>query len=175
MENETNSRMQQSIAEFFRWEKLSATFLMCWAALSLLIGGYCWVELPDHFFQGMAFPFLVFAALQLATGGLQFFRWHRRSAKVVKTQGLPAYEVLLEELLRMDILLPRLKFYRKTSLLVFLAGFVMIMVGAFGEMSRYMVGTGMGLCIQSAVALTNDLVAGLRSDLYHRDLRKHLS
>ena len=54
--------------------------------------------------------------------------------------------------------------------LLFFLGFALLIGGAFGGMSDFTLGTGLGLTIQAAFSLVFDLIAAYRAGDYHYEL-----
>ncbi len=175
MVNEEEKRLVNHIDTFLRSERNTALFLMGWAVVVLVLTAWCWLHIADWLVQGLAFPMMVFAALHLATGFMQWMQWRQRRRKLVKGDEPPEYSALMEELLRLEIQMPRLQFFRKTSLGIFLFGFAMMLVGMFAGWGEYVVGTGIGLTVQSAVTLAVDLFKSMRTGLFHHELKRYMS
>ena len=170
---ETEEQLREHIRSFLRGEMRTALLLLGWGAVAFSLGAWCWSTQPDLLYQGMSFPLMVFAAIHLATGLMQFVQTRKRAQKLL-TEGVPERPVLMQELLRLDILLPRLKFYRKTTLGIVLIGLAMVLAGSLGGFGRYMTGTGSGLILQAAVTLVIDLFTGMRAGLFQHELRRFL-
>lgn len=170
---EAEEQLSQHIRSYLRGEMRTALLLLFWGVVAFSIGAWCWSTQPDLLYQGLSFPLMVFAAIHLAMGLMQLVQTRKRAPKLL-TESLPERATLMEEILRLDIQLPRMNFYRKTSLVIVLIGLALMLAGSLGGFGRYMTGTGSGLILQAAVTLAIDLFSGLRAGLFHHELRKFL-
>ncbi len=172
-DTEAEQLLQTSIRSFLRGEMRSAMVLILWGVAAFALGAWCWSTQPDLMLQGASFPMMVFSAIHLATGLMQFVQTRKRAGKLL-VDGVPEQPVLVEEMLRLDIQLPRLKFYRKTTLIIVLIGLAMSLAGSVAGLGRYMAGAGAGLALQAAITLVVDLFAAMRTGLFHHELRRFI-
>lgn len=165
--------MHSCIRSYVQGEFRTAWLLIVWGMVALGLGGWCWATQPDLQLQGLCFPVMMFAAVHLVSGLMQWLQTHKRAPKLLAKE-FPTRSVLVEEMLRLDVMMPKYKFYRRSAIAVVVLGLAMTLAGSLAGLGKYMVGTGAGLALQAAITLIIDLFSAMRAGLFHHELRKYL-
>lgn len=151
-------------------ERNWALVLSAWGVLSTT-GGVCGVFFrPLLVVEGMGLPFFL-VGLVLLSIGVQQLTWSFRHAYTI--EGHPAHlpkHFLQEEWERVDMLIPLLQRGRELSLLFFVFGLSLALMGRILDWGQFSLGIGTGLVIQSAFALVYLLFRLWRNELYQHEL-----
>lgn len=162
--------MENTMEEYFQGEKKGGLILMIWAASGLVAGGVLHFQFGGLLQRGMAVPVVIIAILHLVVGAAVFLRTESKKARLVTQLKTAPGQFLEEESVRMQRVMSNFEKYKLAEQILFFLGCAFTAGGVFFGGGEYMLGSGIGICIQSAFTLVFDLFASFRGGLYLHEL-----
>jgi uncharacterized membrane protein YfcA len=163
--------MEKALVEYFRAEKAGSLLLLAWGFCGLLAGGFMLSNLEGEVWKGAAAPVLALAAIHMLVGGVVLIRTAPQVGKLLSQLRTTPRAMLDEELPRIEKVLANFEKYKMAESLLFFLGFAFLLGGAFAGLGDYMLGAGLGSCLQAGFTLAFDLFASLRAGLYQHELK----
>ena len=164
--------MERELRTYFKAEKQESLLFLGLGLLALLIGlGFVFCA-EDARWRGMALPLMGIACIQLIVGGTVFFRTDRQVQELLTLLHSKPKDYQQIELQRMEKVNANFKIYRNVELLLLLLGLVFCFMGALGNWGKFILGSGIGLALQSGIMLVLDLFAEWRAGLYTHKVRR---
>lgn len=163
-------RMAKAIREYFKGEKTGALLLMAWAVLAAVAAWLIKIKCNGLLCRGMLPPLAILALIQLMVGATVFFRTDKQRAGLISHLGKSPKLMRVEEQERMEKVMANFDRIKMAEQLLFLLGFAFLIGGVFFDLGEYMVGAGIGLCVQCAFSLVFDLFAAMRAGFYVHEL-----
>ena len=172
MEPTPSQRFGKAMQDYFQAEKSGALFIMAWGILGRLTGGYFFSEMGTPLYKGVAYPVVAIGLIHMLVGGTVFFRTGKQLAELMEGLRLFPKEMVAAEKSRMAQVMSNFERYKTVEMLLFFLGFSFVLGGSFGGVGQFMLGTGVGLCLQGGVTLIFDLFAAYRGGFYQHELDK---
>ncbi len=164
--------MEQHLRQYFKAEKEGAIIFMM-AGFSAIVGSILfWTFFPHIIVKGIAVSAGLIALVQLGVGASVYFKTNKQVNQLLTQFKSKPSEFYKSETHRMEAVMSSFKTIRKVEMGIFVLGIVLALAGSVGELGWFMTGTGVGLCVQSAVSLLLDLSAEWRSGMYLHHLKK---
>ncbi len=165
-----SERMAKAIQEYFNGEKTSSLLIMAWAVVAVAASWLLKIKCEGLICQGVIPPLSILALIQLMVGATVFFRTDKQRAGLISRLEKSPKLMRAEEQERMDKVMSNFDKIKIAEQLLFLLGFAFLIGGVFFDLGGYMVGAGIGLCIQCAFSLVLDLFAAMRAGFYLHEL-----
>ena len=144
--------------------------MLLWGIIitSLVIVVLIWIE--DIFWRAMSFSVLPLSFIQLLTGIRNLIFVNRKKSNFLSTLKEDFKEGVEKEKLRILNSQIRLRVYRVIEQILFFIGFLFMFIGGVLGLSVFLAGSGIGIMLQAAVLLIQDLFAEWRTSLYLEEL-----
>ena len=165
--------MRKYLLDYFVSKKRSNLILLLFNILVILAGFLFYKYRPGPLVNGALVPLLSIALIQLIISIIRLLR----NQKLLENLSLSLDEqqptFFVNEIKRMEGI--EKDFDRNTNvfLLVFLLGFIFLMMGAFGNWGLFVCGTGAGLCLQAAMLLCMELFRRFQAESYLHQLKRN--
>jgi len=164
--------MEKHLRQYFKAEKEGAIIFMM-AGFSAIVGSILfWTFFPHVIVKGIAVSAGLIALVQLGVGASVYFKTNKQVHQLLNQFKSKPSEFYKTETNRMEVVMANFKTIRKVEMGVFVLGIILALAGSIGELGWFTTGTGVGLCLQSAVSLLLDLSAEWRGGLYLHHLKK---
>ncbi|MEM8526225.1 MAG: hypothetical protein AAGG68_16410 [Bacteroidota bacterium] len=166
----TSHQLDRNIINFYRAERKEAVFMLFWGFLAtgVVIWVLFWVE--EIFWRGMAFSALPLSSIQLLTGVRNLIFVNRKRSDILTNMGEDVKKAIEAEKLRILNSQIRLRVYRIIEQVLFCLGFLFMLLGGIVGLSVFLAGSGIGIMLQAAILLVQDLFAEWRTGLYLEEL-----
>jgi multidrug transporter EmrE-like cation transporter len=153
----------EQISKYFNAEKSESLLFVVVGIVALLLSAYFLVKMKQPFYNGMAYPFIVVALIQLTVGSSVYFRSPKDIARVNQMMQTETAKIQTEEIPRMEIVMEKFVLYRWVEIALVIVGIVLFLY--FQPMTLWK-GIGLGLAIQSSFMLLLDYFAESRGKVY---------
>ncbi|MEL6718037.1 MAG: hypothetical protein AAFP82_04920 [Bacteroidota bacterium] len=165
-----NDQLERNIINFYRAERKEALFMLLWGVIVTGITIWALFQIEEIFWRGMSFSVLPLSFIQLLTGVRNLLFANRKKSNIVngiKTETEKAIDTEKIRTLNSQI---RLRIYRVIEQILFCLGFLFMLIGGVFSLSVFLAGSGIGIMLQTAVLLIQDLFAEWRTSLYLEEL-----
>lgn len=156
------------IGKYFQAERSESLLFIVIGILSILAALVFWLDIRKPFYNGMAWPLLLVALIQLIVGLTVFLRSPQDMERVNRMAKREPYRIDREEIPRMEQVMKNFMLYRWVEIALSLAGLALIL--SFRE-PGYWKGVGAGLFLQAGLMLLLDFFAERRGQAYLEALR----
>jgi len=163
-------KMQNRIKNYFQEEKQESLFFLGVATLATILGLLGIFYFDNPMWLGIAIPLLGIALIQVIVGLSFFVQTNRQVPSLLLLFEKNPTQFFKEEIPRMEKVNANFKVYRNIEMLIFLLGFFFAVVGTAFRWGDFVIGTGIGLLIQSSIMLCLDLFGEFRANLYTHKL-----
>lgn len=171
MELDYKSRYtKDNILAYYQSERGEAIFMLLWGGVVSGISLWGILSLEDIFWTGMFYTVIPLSTLQFLTGVRNLIFVKKKRAKVLDKLSLSLLKAVKAEKTRVLNTQIRLRFYRLIEQILFFLGFAFTFAGGVFGLSVFLAGSGIGLMLQSAVLLIQDLFAEWRTGIYLEEL-----
>jgi hypothetical protein len=143
---------------------LAESFLFVLVGLvAITLAVYFFAKLKQPFYNGIAYPLIAIALIQITVGGSVYLRSSKDIARVNQMIQIDKTRIQTEEIPRMKIVMNNFVFYRWIEIVLVLIGLALLFSFKSATMWK---GVGLGLVIQSALMLLLDFFAESRGREY---------
>lgn len=153
----------EQITKYFMAEKYESVLFILTGVVSILTAIYFLMLVKKPFYQGMAYPLIAVAIIQITVGGTVY----RRSPEdILRVHGMLTTDksrLQLEEIPRMNVVMHNFQLYRKVEMILLVVG---ILLYFSFPILLFWKGLGLGLIIQSGFMLILDYFAETRGKVY---------
>lgn len=156
------------IEKYFTAEKYESILFVMTGVIAISFAVYFLVRLRQPFFNGVAYPLMVIALIQIAVGSSVYFRSPKDTARVNEMFQNEKARINTGEIPRMEQVMRNFEIYRWVELALLVAGAILFF--SFQPMTFWK-GTGLGLFIQAGFMLLLDFFAESRGKVYLEFLR----
>jgi len=159
------------IEKYFLAEKQAGLLLLCIAVISILIALACLLVVKSNTWKGIAIPFLLFAVAEAAVG----YQTYRKSDSLridnVYALDMNPAKLTTIEIPRVQKIKKELKLVLVVEVFLFLSALFVIMFFKSSSARQWVYGIGVGVIIQSVIALGISLLANNRAKAYYQQLQ----
>jgi len=157
----------EQITNYFNAEKSESILFILVGSLAIGIAIYFLFKLKEPFYNGMAYPLIALALIQLVVGASIFFRSPKDIVRVSLMVQSEKSKIQTEEIPRMEVVMKNFEIYRwvEISLIILGIGFFLFLQQSIWK------GVGLGLSIQAGFMLLLDFFAESRGSEYLDFLR----
>jgi len=160
------------INTYFLAEKQESLVFMVVGALAIIVSIYFWLVINSRFYNGVGWPFLFIALIQLTIGSLIYLRSPSDAKRVNTFAENNPKNIRALEIPRMEKVMRSFIVYRYAETALILIGLYMFLTGFDGGFVK---GLGIGLIIQSGLMLLADAFAEHRGHWYLDFLKSNYS
>jgi hypothetical protein len=157
------------VKSYFQAEKAESIVFIVAGCLAFCISVYLWVAVRKPFFNGVAFPLMLVALIQLTVGITVYMRAASDIERVENMLVLEPQRINTEELPRMETVMKNFLVYRYVELALIVAGVICMFYASPSELVK---GIGLGLFIQASFMLAADYFAERRGNVYLKHLEE---
>ncbi|MEN0045554.1 MAG: hypothetical protein AAF806_00705 [Bacteroidota bacterium] len=163
-------QLEGNIINFYKAERKEAVFMLLWGMMitGVVVGVLFWTD--EIFWKAMGFSVLPLSFLQLLTGIRNLFFVNKKRSNFLSIVKEDFKEAVEKEKLRILNSQIRLRVYRIIEQILFFLGFLFMFLGGVLGLSVFLAGSGIGIMLQAAVLLIQDLFAEWRTSLYLEEL-----
>ena len=151
------------IEKYFYAEKYESVFFVLVGIMSILVAIYFFVKVKQAFYNGMAYPLIAVALIQIIVGSSVYFRCSKDIVRVTEIVQTDKAKIQTEEIPRMKIVMNNFVIYRWVEFILLIIGMVMFI---YFPKNSILKGIGLGLFIQSGFMLLLDFFAESRGRVY---------
>lgn len=152
-----------AIEKYFTEEKNESVLFVFVGLAAISVACYFILKLKEPFYQGMAYPLIAVALIQLVVGSTVYVRSPKDITRVTQMVQHEASKIQSEEIPRMQVVMKNFVIYRWVEIILLLVG---ISLYAFTEPQSMLRGIGLGLLIQACFMLLLDYFAESRGRIY---------
>jgi hypothetical protein len=156
------------IEKYFNAEKYESVLFVLVGIIAIVIASYFFVKVKQPFYNGMAYPLVVVALIQIIVGSSVYFRSPKDIARVNEIVQTNKVKIKAEEIPRMKLVMKNFDIYRWVEIVLLVTGLIMFFY--FQSMTIWK-GIGLGLFIQAGFMLLLDFFAESRGKIYLEYLR----
>jgi hypothetical protein len=156
------------IEKYFTAEKYESILFVMTGVIAISFAVYFLIRLRQPFFNGVAYPLMIIALIQIAVGNSVYFRSPKDTARVNEIFQNEKARINTEEIPRMEQVMRNFEIYRWVELALLVAGAILFF--SFQPMTFWK-GAGLGLFIQAGFMLLLDFFAESRGKVYLEFLR----
>ncbi|MCB0679652.1 MAG: hypothetical protein KDC32_01625 [Saprospiraceae bacterium] len=158
--------MKKHLHDYLRGKQYSGIYLIGTGFLTATIGALPFLFALDAFFQGLQAALLPFSIVEFGRGAMQWgfvVRNRARLSALLWEAPRQFYEQEQRRIAAERKFNYRLRFL---TLVILACGLGFALLGSVGNLGPFTTGTGVGLSLQTALLLVNDLFAGMRQGIY---------
>jgi hypothetical protein len=162
--------VSRTIFGFYKSEFSATLLLGAWVVVAISTSFFILISKQESLWRGIAIASLALAILQFGLAGWtmnqilsrkKVFRFAKESEMAGHIKNEIAIAKSIETITRN---------YRALESIIFFLGLVFLLLGAFSLKNDFMAGSGIGICLQSAVTFIYLLFRTFRVSLYKHEL-----
>jgi phosphate/sulfate permease len=151
------------IEKYFNAEKSESLLFVLVGIAAIGAALYFILKLKQPFYNGMAYPLIAVALIQIIVGTLVYFRSPKDIERVNQIVQNDKPKIQSEEIPRMEVVMKNFVIYRWIEILLILTGLVLAFMF---PTQTFWKGVGIGLAIQASFMLLLDYFAESRGAVY---------
>ena len=151
------------IDKYFNAEKYESVLFVLVGVIAVAVAIYFFVKLKQPFYNGMAYPLIGVALIQIIVGTSVYIRSPKDITRVNEIVKVDQSRIEKEEIPRMITVMKNFNTYKWVEIALLVIGLCMFLY--FPKMSL-LTGVGLGLLIQSSFMLILDFFAESRGKEY---------
>lgn len=161
-----------AIEKYFNAEKSESLFFLTAGCLALLAAAWFFIKVKQPFYNGIAYPLLLIALVQITVGSSVYWRSPKDIIRVTKLVQNNKAGIYTEEIPRMQTVMKNFIIYRWIEIALIAIGVAVVIISSPQTLLR---GVGVGLALQAAIMLLLDYFAESRGKDYLDYLRTLVS
>ncbi len=151
------------ITKYFNAEKYESIVFVLVGIVAICFATYFFIKVKQPFYNGMAYPLIVIALIQLTVGGSVYLRSPKDIERVNQIVQTDKSKIQAEEIPRMITVIKNFAIYKWVEIALILVGIIMFF---FFQPMTIWKGIGLGLFIQASFMLLLDFFAESRGKTY---------
>jgi hypothetical protein len=151
------------IDKYFTAEKSESLLFVLVGCIAIVLAAYFLLKLKQPFFNGIAYPFILIALIQITVGASVYFRSPKDIQRVNQMVTTEKPKIQTEEIPRMETVMKNFTLYKWIEIALILIGIALFLV--FPKASFWQ-GIGLGLFVQAGFMLLLDFFAENRGKAY---------
>jgi len=151
------------IHEYFLAEKNESLAFIIIGTAAIICSFYFWLAINQRFFNGLAWPLLFVAFIQLSVGSYIYYRTPQDLDRVMTFASTNPKNLKNVEIPRMEKVVQKFKLYKYIELGLIVLGLIVFFIGSAGSFWK---GFGMGMVFQGGLMLLADYIASTRGQVY---------
>jgi hypothetical protein len=157
------------INAYFLAERNESLVFIVIGAAAFICSFYFWFVINERFYNGVAWPLIFIAFIQLTVGTIVYFRSPKDSRRVQNFVTTLPKNIKAVEIPRMEKVMTSFKLYRYIEISLLVIGLIVFILTSSGGFWR---GVSFGLIIQSGIMLLADHFAESRGQRYLEYLKE---
>jgi hypothetical protein len=153
----------QQITKYFNAEKYESLLFILIGLTAIGFAVYYLTTIKSPFYNGMAYPLIAIASIQLVVGTTVYFRSPKDIARVNNIVKVEKSKIASEEIPRMEVVMKNFDIYRWVEIALLALGLILFFAIS---PATFWKGLGLGLAVQSAFMLSLDYFAESRGKWY---------
>lgn len=159
----------EQIAKYFNAEKYESVVFVLGGVFAISSAMYFFVKVEQPFYNGIAYPLIAVALIQIVVGGSIYFRSPKDIVRVEQIVQTDKLKIQTEEIPRMQTVMKNFALYKRIEISLIVVGTIMFF---YFQPTTIWKGVGLGLFIQASFMLLLDLFAENRGNSYLKFLIK---
>lgn len=164
--------MESRFNAYLMGERLTGLFLILWALATSGLAAWGYGHWPGDLFRALALTVCLLSILQVWAGARRLKLATQLKQELQSIVELAPPSFAAQELPRLDKRLQSAQGRRLIEQALFILGLCFTLAGGLRFSSQFVLGTGMGLCIQSAILLLVTLTGQWRDALYRNEIER---
>ena len=152
-----------NITNYFNAEKSESLLFILVGIISISVSVYFILQIKQPFYNGMCWPLIAIAFIQITVGTSVYFRSPKDIQRVTSIIQTEKEKISSEEIPRMQVVMKNFIIYRYVEIVLLVSGLLLMFLF---DQSFFLKGIGIGLFIQSAFMLSLDFFAEKRGQDY---------
>lgn len=153
----------EQITKYFNAEKNESVLFILVGLVAITFAAYFFIRVKQPFYNGMAYPLIIVALIQLTVGSSVYLRSPKDILRVNQIVQTDKPKIQTEEIPRMTTVMKNFAIYKWVEIALILVGIIMFFY--FQPMTTWK-GIGLGLFIQASFMLLLDFFAESRGKTY---------
>lgn len=153
----------EQIAKYFNAEKAESLLFILVGILAILLASYFFMKLKLPFYNGMAYPLIFVALIQITVGTSVYLRSPKDIMRVNQIVMHEKIKIQSEEIPRMQIVMKNFTIYKWVEISLLVLGILLFL---YFEPATLWKGVGLGLLMQAGFMLLLDFFAESRGKVY---------
>jgi len=153
----------QQVEKYFNSEKSESLLFIAIGIAALALSAYFFIKLKQIFYNGMAFPLIFIALIQITVGSIVWLRSPKDIHRMNQIIQKDTPKIKTEEIPRMNKVMKNFALYRWIEIVLIIMGLALFVI--FPPISIWK-GIGTGLFIQAGLMLLLDFFAESRAKIY---------
>lgn len=158
----------EQVAKYFNAEKQESVMFIFVGLVAIAFAIYFFVKVRQPFFNGMAYPLIAVALIQIVAGSSVYLRSPKDIVRVNQILQTDKQKIKTEEIPRMVTVMKNFVLYKWLEIVLVLIGAIMFF---YFRSKTFWSGAGGGLFIQAGFMLVLDFFAESRGKTYLEYLR----
>ncbi len=153
----------EQVKTYFSAEKNESLLFVAIGIIAIALSIYFFISIKKPFYNGMAYPLIAIALIQLTVGASVYIRSPKDIVRVEQIISTDKSKIQAEEIPRMEAVIKNFLLYRYIEIALITAGLILMFSFSNNDLLK---GIGIGLFIQSAIMLSLDFFAERRGYEY---------
>lgn len=153
----------EQISKYFNAEKHESILFVLVGIVAIIFASCFFIKVKQPFYNGMAYPLILIAFIQIAVGASVYLRTPNDILRVNQIVQKDKSKIQTEEIPRMKTVMKNFEIYKWVEILLVAIGIIMFFY--FQPMTTWQ-GVGLGLFIQASFMLVLDFFAENRGKTY---------
>jgi len=153
----------QPVINYFSAEKSESLLFILVGLIAISVSAYFILQIKQPFYNGMSWPLIAIAFIQITVGTSVYFRSPKDIQRVTSIVQTQKEKISSEEIPRMQVVMNNFIIYRYVEIVLLISGLLLMFLF---DRSFFLKGIGIGLFIQSALMLSLDFFAEKRVQEY---------
>lgn len=152
-----------AIERYFNAEKNESVLFVLVGIVAISFASYFFIKVKQPFYNGIAYPLIVVAGIQIIVGSSVYLRSPKDIARVNNIVQQDKSKIQTEEIPRMKVVMNNFTIYRWVEIILLVLGICMFLYCPAHTLWK---GVGLGLLIQAGLMLFLDFFAESRGKVY---------
>jgi multidrug transporter EmrE-like cation transporter len=153
----------EQITKYFNAEKSESILFVLVGIVAILLSTYFFIKLKQPFYNGMAYPLIAIALIQVTVGISVYLRSPKDIERVNQIVKTDKSKIQSEEIPRMEIVMKNFALYKWIEIVLIIVGLIMFF---HFQPATIWKGVGLGLFFQAGLMLLLDFFAESRGKIY---------
>jgi multidrug transporter EmrE-like cation transporter len=153
----------EQITKYFNAEKNESILFILVGIISIILSIYILAKVKQPFYNGMAYPLITIALIQLIVGGSVYLRSPKDIIRLENILQVEKSKIQTEEIPRMQAVMKNFALYKWLEISLIVVGIIMFF---YFQPTSILRGIGLGLFIQAGFMLLLDFFAESRGRIY---------
>ena len=161
--------MKQQFLSYYQSERQNAGMRILASLAMIVLVGIGYYFYPLDVVKGVAAAVIPLGFFQMVRGVVKFKKANQRYKNVANSIQKSYLQTEIE---RLNSEMPSFKLHRNIEIILIVSGIVLVLLGGIGKLGLFMLGTGIGLSLHSAISLYLELIAEWYAGLFVNRIQK---